>query len=286
MTKVGAEQNVCTDCARRRRGDSALDGGSIPPSSTKGRPKGHMKVTLIRNFLRSLSVRSPSHWLWPLSRLLEFEGTPGLLTWGFLFSVLIPGRWLEAIGTSYALSFRPCWAIGWGCLGTSGSVLSCASRCLASSTSASARSFMSVGRSGSDHAMSLLGPRLRRRSAGSRWCCARRGGGDRGLRPLARLSIEGGKGTVGEASRLRQVGLRGDCRVATSDDVGLGEVVAEQIEVLERPLLFHCQTSEEVPASSTVGVKTRAAGKELCAVQSWHATFLAQASEQKMNPLA
>ena len=34
MTKVGAEQNVFTDCARRKRSISALDGGSIPPSST------------------------------------------------------------------------------------------------------------------------------------------------------------------------------------------------------------------------------------------------------------
>jgi len=36
VTKVGAEQNVFTDCARRRRGDSAMDGGSIPPISTIG----------------------------------------------------------------------------------------------------------------------------------------------------------------------------------------------------------------------------------------------------------
>ncbi len=34
VAKVGAEQNVSTGYARRRRRDTALDGGSIPPIST------------------------------------------------------------------------------------------------------------------------------------------------------------------------------------------------------------------------------------------------------------
>ena len=34
VLKVGAEQNASTDCARRRRRISAMDGGSIPPIST------------------------------------------------------------------------------------------------------------------------------------------------------------------------------------------------------------------------------------------------------------
>lgn len=34
MTKVGAEQNAFTNCARRSPRDSAMDGGSIPPIST------------------------------------------------------------------------------------------------------------------------------------------------------------------------------------------------------------------------------------------------------------
>jgi len=34
VTKVGAEQNAFTECARRRRDDPAMDGGSIPPIST------------------------------------------------------------------------------------------------------------------------------------------------------------------------------------------------------------------------------------------------------------
>ena len=34
VAKVGAEQNVSTGYARRRRRDTAMDGGSIPPIST------------------------------------------------------------------------------------------------------------------------------------------------------------------------------------------------------------------------------------------------------------
>lgn len=48
MTKVGAEQNVFTDCARRRRGDSALDGGSIPPSSTDRCHKNERPASLVK----------------------------------------------------------------------------------------------------------------------------------------------------------------------------------------------------------------------------------------------
>ena len=34
VAKVGAEQNACTSYTRRRRGITAVDGGSIPPIST------------------------------------------------------------------------------------------------------------------------------------------------------------------------------------------------------------------------------------------------------------
>lgn len=40
VAKVGAEQNVSTGYARRRRRDTAMDGGSIPPISTDPLSRG------------------------------------------------------------------------------------------------------------------------------------------------------------------------------------------------------------------------------------------------------
>lgn len=62
VAKVGAEQNVSTGYARRRRRDTAMDGGSIPPISTNPLSREWARPALIRGtgpiFLHgSLSLR-------------------------------------------------------------------------------------------------------------------------------------------------------------------------------------------------------------------------------------
>ena len=89
VAKVGAEQNANTGYARRRRRDTAVDGGSIPPISTTGHHHALCECTPTEPI--EVAVRTLLNIIWlVLSGFWLFLGYAFAALLMFLFIVTIP----------------------------------------------------------------------------------------------------------------------------------------------------------------------------------------------------